>query len=82
MQVGARRVAGEAEQLPAGFGRGKNDVVFAHEAFGGEVVGMRNALELDFAAEELDILGAALADTHAGDDDLVELLVRREESTR
>ena len=35
---------------------------------------MRNALEFDFATEILDVLGAALADTHAGDDGLFEFL--------
>ena len=74
-ELGARGVAREAEQLPAGFRRGQHDVVFAHEAFGGQVVGMRDALELDFAAEVVDVLGAALAYAHAGGDDLLELLV-------
>jgi hypothetical protein len=73
-ELGARGVAREAEQLPAGFG-GEHDVVFAHEPFGGQVVGMRDALELDLATEILDVLGTTLAYAHAGDYGLLELLV-------
>jgi hypothetical protein len=62
--------------LPAFLGRGQHDVVLAHQAFSGEVVRVWNALERDFAAEEVDVLRTALADAHgAGDDDLLELLI-------
>ncbi len=74
-EIGARGVAREAEQLPAGFGGGQHDVVLAHEAFGSQVVGMWDALELDLATEILDVLGAALAYAHAGGDDFLEFLV-------
>ena len=49
--------------------------MLAHEAFGGEIIGMRNTLEFHFAAKVLDVLRAALADAKSGDYYLVELLI-------